>query len=153
METSMNFKKTKGFECVHCRQWVDCSKLIGTRFRNHCPHCLWSRHVDDKNSGDRQAFCRGLMAPIGLTFKKEGFDKYKKPRQGELMVIHQCQDCGQITINRLAADDDPQVILKIFEDSKKLDKEMMERLKNEGIRLLDEADRQEINTQLFGKKT
>jgi len=93
------------------------------------------------------------MEPIGLTFKKEGFDKNEKPRQGELMVIHQCQDCGEISINRLAADDDPQVVFGIFEESKKVSKEILEKLKNESIRLLDEADRQEIDKQLFGKKT
>ena len=140
----MSFQKDKGFECAHCHQWIDCSKYIGTRFRNHCPHCLWSRH---------QSLCRGNMEPIGLTFKKEGFDKYGQPRQGELMVIHQCQDCGQITINRIAADDEPQIILKVFEKSKKLDKEMVERLKNEDISLLDESNKEEIKTQLFGKKT
>jgi len=92
------------------------------------------------------------MEPIGLTFKKEGFDKYGKPKQGELMVIHQCQDCGQISINRLAADDDPQIILKIFEESKKLGEETLEKIKAENIRLLIDKDKKEIQTQLFGKK-
>jgi len=138
----MIFKKDKGFECAHCHQWVDCRKYIGTRFRNHCPHCLWSRH----------SLCRGLMEPIGLTFKKEGFDKYGKPRQGELMVIHQCQDCGEISINRLAADDNPQVVLKIFEDSQKLTKELLIKIKAENIKLLTNKDKEEIQTQLFGRK-
>jgi len=93
------------------------------------------------------------MEPIGLTFKKEGFDKYGKFRQGELMIIHQCQDCGQISINRLAADDEPQMVLKIFEESKKLEKETLEKIKNENIELLTEEDEKEISTQLFGKKS
>ncbi len=93
------------------------------------------------------------MEPIGLTFKKEGFDKYGKSRQGELMIIHQCQDCGQISINRLAADDEPQMVLKIFEESKKLEKETLEKIKNENIELLTEEDEKEISTQLFGKKS
>jgi len=91
------------------------------------------------------------MEPIGLTFKKEGFDKYKKPRQGELMVIHQCQDCSEISINRLAADDNPQVVLKIFEDSQKLSEELKKEIDLEGIQLLTKEDEQEIRTQLFGK--
>ena len=147
----MSFKKVKGFECIHCHRWVPFDKFIGTHFRNHCPHCLWSKHVDEKKSGDRQTFCRGDMEPIGLTFKKEGFDKYGKSRQGELMVIHQCQDCGQISINRLAADDDPQIVLKIFEESKKLEEETLAKLGEERIRLLSQKDEQEIHTQLFGK--
>ena len=148
----MSFKKDKGFECAHCHQWVDCRKYIGTHFRNQCPHCLWSKHVDEKKSGDRLTLCRGNMEPIGLTFKKEGFDKYGRPRQGELMVIHQCQDCGQITINRIAADDDPQVILKIFEDSKNINQEVLYKLKEESIRLLTKEDKNEVVTQLFGKR-
>jgi hypothetical protein len=147
----MNFKKVKGFECIHCHQWVSFDKFIGTHFRNHCPFCLWSKHVDEKKSGDRQAFCHGLMKPIGLTFKKEGFDKYGQPRQGELMIIHQCQDCGQISINRLAADDEPQMILKIFEESKRLEEETLKKIKTENIRVLTDKDKKEIETQLFGK--
>jgi isocitrate dehydrogenase kinase/phosphatase len=91
------------------------------------------------------------MEPIGFTFKKEGFDKYGKPRQGELMIIHQCQDCGQISINRIAADDEQATILKIFENSKELEKEILTKLKQEGIRLLSGQDEKEIRTQLFGK--
>jgi len=147
----MTFKTKRGFECSYCRQWVDAEKFIGTRFRNHCPFCLWSKHVDKQKSGDQRSFCHGLMEPIGLTFKKEGFDKYGKPRQGELMIIHQCHDCRQTSINRIAADDKPEMILKIFEESKKLDKETLEKIKAEDIRLLSKEDEKEILTQLFGK--
>jgi hypothetical protein len=31
-------------------------------YRNHCPACLWSKHVDVQ-PGDRAATCRGLMRP------------------------------------------------------------------------------------------
>ncbi len=147
----MSFKKVKGFECVHCQQWVSFDKFIGTHFRNHCPFCLWSKHVDEKKSGDRQAFCRGDMKPIGLTFKKEGFDKYGKPRQGELMVIHQCHDCGQISINRIAADDEPEMVLKIFKDSQHLNQEILDKLKEESIRSLTKEDGKEVMIQLFGR--
>ncbi len=147
----MILKKNKGFECLYCHQWVSCDRFIGTHFRNHCPYCLWSKHVDYKKSGDRQSLCHGSMKPIGLTFKQEGFDKYGKPRQGELMIIHQCQDCGRLSINRIAADDDFQMILKIFEESKKLGKEILDKLQQEGIKLLSGEDESEIRTQLFGK--
>lgn len=140
-----------GFICNHCQKIVSTKKFIGTHFRNHCPYCLWSKHVDLKKSSDRQSLCHGQMEPIGLTFKHEGFDKYGKERQGELMLVHQCQDCGKININRIAADDDVKKILEIFENSQKLDKEVLEKLKEERIELLSEKDSQEIKTQLFGK--
>ncbi len=60
------------------------------------------------------------------------------------MVVHQCHGCGKISINRIAADDDPQTILSVFENSPKINPE--------GIRLLEEKDREEIKNQLFGKK-
>ena len=139
------------FICSHCGKKVSYKRIIGTEHRNHCPFCLWSQHEDLEISGDRKSNCHGPMKPIGLTFKKEGFDKYGNPRQGELMVIHQCQECGQISINRLAADDDTQMVLKIFANYKNLNEETLNRLKVEGIGLLTEKDKNEVMTQLFGK--
>jgi len=147
----MKLKKKFGFTCEHCGSWVSKDKFIGTHFRNHCPFCLWSRHVDLKKSGDRLSHCYGQMKPIGFIFKKEGFDKYGQPRQGELMLIHLCQDCGKISINRLAADDNDEMILKVFEDSQNLDSKLKQKLNENNIRLLDKSDEQEIRIQLFGK--
>jgi len=107
--------------------------------------------VDKDRSGDRQSDCHSLMKPIGLTFKKEGVDRYGKPRQGEIMIVHQCLGCGKISINRIAGDDDPDMILKIFEDSQKMDLAKKKLLKEKGIRILEEKDKKEILAQLFGK--
>lgn len=148
----MIVKKKFGFTCEHCGAWVSKDQFIGTHFRNHCPFCLYSKHLDEGHSGDRQSGCRGLMAPVGLTFKKEGQDQYGRPHQGELMLIHYCQACLDFSINRLAADDNVEVVITIFKESLKLNKEILEKLKKENIRLLDEKDENEINTQLFGKK-
>ncbi len=60
------------------------------------------------------------MKPIGLTFKWEGVDKYNNLREGELMLIHECTGCGKISINRIAADDNEETILKVFDESQKL---------------------------------
>ncbi len=92
------------------------------------------------------------MEPIGLTFKKEGRDKYGRERKGELMIIHCCQDCQRISINRVAADDDPKAILAVFEKSLKTETELETELEKAGIRLLKEIDREEIRNQLFGKR-
>jgi hypothetical protein len=125
--------------------------MIGTRNRNHCPHCLWSKHVD-KNPGDREAQCGKGMEPIGLTFKHEGTDKYGQPRQGELMIVHRCTEDGKISINRIAGDDNPERILEIFHKSPTLDENIKNELKKIGIDLLDSKDEAEIKLQLFGKK-
>ncbi|MFA5392405.1 MAG: RNHCP domain-containing protein [Candidatus Paceibacterota bacterium] len=139
------------FVCFHCGRKVFFDKTIGTKHRNHCPYCLWSKHVDFKESGDRKSDCQVEMEPIGLTFKQEGINKYGKAKQGELMLIHKCLKCNKISINRLAADDNSQVILEVFEKSKQLNSEKINELIQEGIKILTEQDKQEIETQLFGK--
>ncbi|MGB9911289.1 MAG: RNHCP domain-containing protein [Microgenomates group bacterium] len=138
------------FICENCGKEVPL-KALGTAHRNHCPFCLWSKHLD-KKSGDRKAFCGGLMTPIALTFKKEGIDKFTgKPRQGEIMIVHQCKICGKISINRIAGDDLPTAILDIFKNSLKISSELKNYLKSQGIEVLAEKDEKEIKTQLYGK--
>lgn len=144
-------EKKGGFRCCNCAQWVPFSEFMGTKHRNHCPFCLWSRHVDLVKSGDRKSECKAGMKPIGLTFKLEGVDKYGKLRQGELMVIHECTGCGKISINRIAGDDNPETILNIFKASQRIDKEKVAQLRRDGIDVLTEKEIKTILTQLFGK--
>ena len=74
----------KKFKCQNCSKDIKINLQMGTKNRNHCPNCLFSLHVDEK-PGDRSSLCYKLMEPIGLTFKKEGYDKYGKEKIGELM--------------------------------------------------------------------
>lgn len=151
-EKERTMEKRRGeFRCLHCREFVSIGGQIGTEHRNHCPLCLWSKHVDLEKSGDRKAECGAPMEPLGLTFKQEGLDKWGKPKQGELMLIHCCYGDGRISINRIAADDNPQTILNIFGGSKKLDPEKRNVLEGQSIKLLDEGDEKQILIQLFGK--
>ncbi|PIS14515.1 hypothetical protein COT64_02220 [Candidatus Shapirobacteria bacterium CG09_land_8_20_14_0_10_39_12] len=117
------------FVCKNCSKKVK-FEAIGTKNRNHCPFCLYSLHVDKKFAGDRASSCQGLMKPIGLAFKKEKPNKYKKEEKGEVMLIHECQKCGIQTKNRISGDDSPQVILAICK----------------------EEDKSEVEKQLFGHK-
>ena len=139
-------EKKEGFQCAHCQTWVSLT-APGTEHRNHCPSCLWSRHVDIR-LGDRKSTCQGSMMPIGFTFKKEGIEKYaKKPKKGELMVIHQCVKCRKIFINRLAGDDDPQAVARIFKESLNMPEDLQEELE-QGIEALTERDEKELMKQL-----
>lgn len=138
------------FKCSHCHLDIIDTENIGTRHRNHCPNCLWSLHVDDKISGDRKSQCHGEMQPIGLTFKREGVDKYGKEKQGELMIIHSCKSCGKISINRIAGDDDGKVINDLFKKSSN-DHQLRALLQDENITLLGENDREKVEAQLYGK--
>ena len=70
------------------------SPLTNGSYRNHCPRCLWSKHVDNE-PGDRAAACRGLMRPKRIEHRSS---------KG-LMIVHRCTACGFIRPNRVA--DDP----------------------------------------------
>jgi hypothetical protein len=103
------------FQCLHCHYHVSTEPFhAGVQNRNHCPFCLWSRHVDWKEAGDRLAVCRAEMQPVGLVVKMIR-KKYAPANGGELMLVHLCRECGKVSINRLAADDDPEKVLEIFE--------------------------------------
>jgi DNA-directed RNA polymerase subunit RPC12/RpoP len=133
----------KNFICSHCQKTVNEDNLIGTHNRNHCPKCLWSKHIDLQKSGDRMANCKNPMEPIGLTFKQERIDKYGKTKQGELMIVHQCEKCGKISLNRIAGDDKEEEILKLLENPPQ--KEF------KGIKVLGLEDKEEVERQLYGK--
>lgn len=64
------------FTCAHCGNFIPASIMAaGVNNRNHCPYCLWSRHLDLFQAGDRMAACKAPMQPIGLTLKR-GRKKY-----------------------------------------------------------------------------
>jgi len=91
------FQRTiEDFTCEHCGQFV-----AGNGYTNHCPYCLWSKHVDI-NPGDRAAACGGLMQPVGVDQKNN-----------EWILIHHCQRCGHEKRNRVAPKDDQAILAQI----------------------------------------
>ena len=96
---SAKFQKRKeDFICEKCGFLVK-----GNGFTNHCPKCLWGKHVD-VNPGDRLEICGGLMEPIRAENKS---DKY--------YVIHRCTKCGVERTNSVSRQDDFDVLIKIAE--------------------------------------
>ena len=78
--------------CVECGATVP--PLQGGGYRNHCPYCLHSLHVD-VNPGDRANPCRGVLEPVAVEHNaKKGW-----------VVVHRCRSCGAIVRNRAALDD------------------------------------------------
>ena len=138
----------RGFTCINCRRWVFINIYMGTNNRNHCPYCLWSRHVDMQIPGDRSSGCDVGMKPIAVTLKKAGTDKWGNKKPGEVMLVHECTRCGKISINRVAADDDAKEIMKVFENSLNLDKKTKDRVENMGIKILLEKDRVDLENQI-----
>jgi len=137
--------------CSHCQKSISLNQhLSGVKNRNHCPHCLWSIHLDE-TAGDRQSPCHGQMEPIALTFKYPKKNKYQQQNQkGETLLVHFCHTCFTLRLNRLAADDDPQKILTVFQNSQHLPPEKKALFPLNNLTPADQEDEVENTTQLFG---
>lgn len=137
------------FHCMHCGNHVTMNPVTsGVHNRNHCPYCLWSRHLDLAAAGDRLSACKSPMRPLGLTMKP-GRNKYA-PGGGELMLVHMCVDCGRLSINRIAADDDAQALMEVFSVSSALPSRTRDLLLTSGIRLLEHDGLEIVRRQLLG---
>lgn len=90
-------RRREDFDCLHCG-----ARVRGTGYTNHCPHCLWSRHVDVA-PGDRAAECGGAMAPVGVLAAGDGF-----------VVVQRCERCGHGWRNRSAPGDDRGALLALM---------------------------------------
>lgn len=84
-------RENQGFVCEHCG--ADVAPLTNGSYRNHCPVCLYSKHVDE-TPGDRRSACHGLMRPVDLVYKR------KKGYQ----LVHECMRCGAVRVNKVAVD-------------------------------------------------
>ncbi|MCL2108136.1 MAG: RNHCP domain-containing protein [Oscillospiraceae bacterium] len=89
------------FNCKVCNHLV-VSHGAGSLHRNHCPNCLSSLHLDNE-PGDRSADCGGIMEAIGVWVKNGG----------EWAIIHRCKRCGELSTNRIAADDNPLKLMSV----------------------------------------
>ena len=82
-------RENTGFTCGHCGYPV--TPVDTGSYRNHCPRCLYSRHVDVR-PGDRASPCGGLMAPVEV--RHAGSKGWQ--------LLHRCETCGVVRANRVA---------------------------------------------------
>ena len=91
---SSRFTRTReDFVCEHCGESVH-----GDGYTNHCPRCLWSKHVD-VTPGDRAADCGALMRPVAVV-----------TAGGRLVLVQQCTACDHTWRNRVADQDDQDLL-------------------------------------------
>lgn len=84
-------KENKGFTCENSGSEV--LPLNNGSYCNHCPCCLYSKHVDNL-PGDRGSQCGGLMKPEDIKHKSgKGYQ-----------IIHTCIICGVQRANIVAED-------------------------------------------------
>ena len=89
-------RRIENFICEHCG-----TEVYGNGYTNHCPNCLWSKHVD-VNPGDRAADCGGLMEPVGVELKN-----------GEYILLQKCKKCGHLRKNKVSPEDNFEEIIKL----------------------------------------
>ncbi len=93
----MSFTRTKeDFVCEKCGVTV-----VGNGYTNHCPECLWSKHVDIF-PGDRAGLCGGIMEPIRVEVKNK-----------EYTIIHKCVRCGHEKPNKAVKEDNFDMLVQI----------------------------------------
>ena len=90
--------KDENFICEHCHKVVT---KLNYSARDHCPFCLYSKHVDIF-PGDRKNTCQGLLKPIGI-------EKFKNTYK----IIYQCTKCHAYHKNVMANDDNMDLIITL----------------------------------------
>ncbi|MEI6479153.1 MAG: RNHCP domain-containing protein [bacterium] len=100
---SLRFKKTiEDFICGHCG-----NNVKGNGFTNHCPKCLWSKHVD-VFPGDRAETCEGMMEPIDVDKKGRGY-----------LLVQRCVICGKESRIKVSQEDSFEEVIKIVDKRQK----------------------------------
>ena len=94
-----------GFICAHCG--AEIMPLTNGSYRNHCPYCLYSIHMDYMPGGRSNGYL-GLMKPVGVRYNgKKGWQ-----------IVHRCLKCGMVKVNLIAMDtaqpDDQNLIRKLM---------------------------------------
>ncbi len=92
--------RNEGFECLHCGFLNPAS---ASSCRNHCIHCLYSRHVDKEVPGDRASDCMALMSPTRLEQNK---------KKGK-MIVHVCTQCRKEMLNKVEEDDEMDAVIEL----------------------------------------
>lgn len=90
------------------------------------------------------------MQPIALAFKNYEVNPFTGRGNGELMVVHQCLSCDQISPNRIAGDDNEYQVLSILEESFILDTLLMTKIQNLGINIITPENKEDALISLFG---
>ncbi len=91
------FQKTvEDFTCEHCGE-----KVVGDGYTNHCPKCLWSKHVDI-NPGDRASACQGMMKPTGVELER-----------GEYMITYRCEKCAFLRRKKMEKNDNFDEVIRL----------------------------------------
>lgn len=83
----------ESFLCENC--WENIEKHPEWSARNHCPFCLYSKHLDKEFPWDRESTCLSIMKPVDIEYKKNKWN----------MIKHKCNKCWKEILNKISPDD------------------------------------------------
>jgi ribosomal protein L37AE/L43A len=102
MEGKKFQRRIEDFDCEHCGAHV-----VGNGYTDHCPKCLWSKHVDI-NPGDRMASCGGMMRPMSLVGSSPNY-----------RIVYRCEKCGAAKTVSAVQPDDEAVMIELAREAAK----------------------------------
>ncbi len=85
--------------CEHCGH-----VFTGGGYVDHCPQCLWSKHVDQEVPGDRKSDCQGMMVPVSAEVRK----------RGKVFILYVCKKCGHSSYASQREEDNLDKIINLF---------------------------------------
>lgn len=90
------------------------------------------------------------MVPLGLTFKNIKTNQFTGRTSGELMIVHRCINCGHISCNRIAGDDNNYSISCLLNIPDSLSADILNAIQQHDITLLTQNDSEEVLISIYG---
>lgn len=87
---------------------------------------------------------------MALAFKNYEINPFTERGGGELMLIHQCTNCGKLSPNRIAGDDNEYQILCVLKESIDLNQILLNQLNELGLIPITNENKEEALVSLFG---
>lgn len=87
---------------------------------------------------------------MALAFKNYEINPFTGRGGGELMLIHQCTNCGKLSPNRIAGDDNEYQILRLLKDSINLNSILASQIEKLGLIIITSINKEEALVSLFG---
>jgi len=91
-------RKKEDFKCENCG-----FEVKGDGYTDHCPQCLFGKHVDEEIPGDRASECGGLMKAIEVSYQAE-----------EFKIHYKCSKCRHEFWVRESEEDDRNLLMSLM---------------------------------------
>lgn len=91
-------RKIENFICEKCGE-----EVLGNGYTDHCPKCLWGKHVDGDIPGDRKSSCRALMEPIGAELVR-----------GDFKIRYKCTGCKHEFFVKIVDGDNRELLVELI---------------------------------------